>query len=133
MREFILYCDGAARGNPGPAAYGYIIFENDQTLAEAGECLGIATNNVAEYEGLIQGLEHCIALGANSVVIRTDSELIAKQLRGEYKVRSPHLLPLYQRAKTLLSRLEKGRIEHVRRHLNKEADALANKALDKKM
>lgn len=131
-REFVLYCDGAARGNPGPAAYGYVIWENDECVVEAGDRLGIATNNVAEYQALIHGLQHCVDLGGEKVRVRTDSELMTRQLNGQYKVKSPHLIPLFQQARALLQRFESAIVEHVRRELNKDADAMANKALDKK-
>ncbi|MCB0416000.1 MAG: ribonuclease HI family protein [Bdellovibrionaceae bacterium] len=132
-REFVLYCDGAARGNPGPAAFGYVILEGDEKVAEAGECLGIATNNVAEYKGLIHGLRHCLELGAAAVRVRTDSELMTRQLNGQYKVKSPHLVPLFQEARELLRQFQNSQVEHVRREHNKDADAMANKALDKKI
>ncbi|MEZ4750704.1 MAG: ribonuclease HI family protein [Bdellovibrionota bacterium] len=131
-REFVLYCDGAARGNPGPAAFGYVILEAGEKVVEAGECLGIATNNVAEYKALIHGLRHCLELGAAAVRVRTDSELMTRQLNGQYKVKSPHLVPLFQEARELLRQFKSSQVEHVRREHNKDADAMANKALDKK-
>lgn len=125
-----LYCDGASRGNPGPAAYGFVVFSGGEVVAEEGKCLGITTNNVAEYEALIRGLERCRTLGGNEVVVRADSELMVRQLNGQYKVRSPHLVPLFEKARQLLRSFPRSRVLHVRREENSHADALANKALD---
>lgn len=129
-KKFFLYCDGASRGNPGPAAYGYVLYEGENVVESAGGKLGITTNNVAEYQGLLKGLERALQLGATEVVLRADSELMVKQLKGEYKVKAPHLLPLYQQALSLKAKLKRFQAEHVRREQNKEADAECNLALD---
>jgi probable phosphoglycerate mutase len=125
------YIDGGARGNPGPAGYGVRIERADGTLIEElyGP-LGIATNNVAEYNGLLAALRWAIDHGHTSVHIRSDSELLVKQMQGEYKVKNPALQALYVKARLLVMELENVEFEHVRRELNKEADRLSNLAMD---
>jgi ribonuclease HI len=125
------YIDGGARGNPGPAGYGARI-ENEagEVLAELHGGLGIATNNVAEYNGLLAALKWAVDHGERDVLVRADSELLVKQMRGEYKVRHPGLQPLYVRARLLVMELDSVRFEHVRRELNKEADRLSNVGMD---
>lgn len=131
MTKYFLYTDGAARGNPGPAGAGaYICAENGQVIAEIAEYLGEATNNVAEYKGLIFGLERLVALGVSEVEIRADSELMVKQLNGEYRVKHPNLVPLYRKAQGLLDKIPSVTIKHVRREENQEADRLSNQAID---
>ena len=126
-----LFADGAARGNPGPAAYGYVLDAPDGTaLAEVGEAIGHATNNVAEYRGLIAGLERALALGVTELDVRMDSELVVRQMAGEYRVRHPGLIPLHARARDLVAQLTRCTIRHVVRERNRRADALANRALD---
>ena len=126
-----LFADGAARGNPGPAAYGFVLDTPDGTsLAECGERIGVATNNVAEYRGLIAGLERALALGVRAIDVRMDSELVVRQIDGAYRVRHPGLIPLHARAGELLRRFEHWRIAHVPRAGNARADRLANEALD---
>lgn len=125
-----LFCDGASRGNPGSGAYGFVIFKNGEILAQKGATLGTVTNNTAEYEGLLAGLRECVALGATEVTVKSDSELLVRQLNGQYRVKTPHLLPLFQKAKTLLAQFERSEVTHVRREQNSLADALANQALD---
>lgn len=128
---YTLYSDGAARGNPGPAALGAVVMAADgRVLLEASEALGIATNNVAEYQALLRGVMEARALGIRKLVVRADSELLIRQLKGEYAVKSDHLRPLYRRAIDALKSLEAYRLEHVRREANRHADALANRALD---
>lgn len=127
----ILYCDGASRGNPGPAAYGFILFENDQIIMQAGGKLGNTTNNVAEYEGLLHGVRKAIELGARSLVIKADSELMVRQLNGIYKVKTPHIKVLFEKAKLELKKLAHVEVLHVRREENSLADELCNLALDK--
>ncbi len=129
-RKVILYCDGASRGNPGPGSYGFVILENGEPIAEVGKKLGEVTNNVAEYEGVIEGLTRCLELGATEVTVRSDSQLLVRQLTGQYKVKAPHLLPLVQKAKALQQRFTKVAFQHVPREENKPADKLANAALD---
>ena len=125
------YIDGGARGNPGPAGYGVRIEDADGTLVEElyGP-LGIATNNVAEYNGLLAALQWAIDHGHRDVDIRSDSELLVKQMRGEYKVKNEGLRPLVARARLLMMELGHVRFEHVRREMNKEADRLSNLAMD---
>jgi ribonuclease HI len=126
-----LYADGGSRGNPGPAAYGAVIRdENGATLREISAFLGTSTNNVAEWSGLIAGLEAALELGADDIDVRLDSELVVRQLSGAYRVKQPHLIPLHAKAKALLRRFARSRVSHVRREHNKEADALLNQVLD---
>lgn len=129
-KKVIMYCDGASRGNPGPGSYGFVILENGETLVEEGKKLGEVTNNVAEYEGVIQGLSRCRELGATEVTVRSDSQLLVRQLTGQYKIKAPHLLPLAQKAKVLQKGFTKVAFQHVPREENKVADRLANAALD---
>jgi len=125
------YIDGGARGNPGPAGYGVRI-ENavGEVIAELHGGLGVATNNVAEYNGLLAALQWAVDHGEHDVLVRADSELLVRQMRGEYKVRHPGLQPLYVRARQLVMELGKVRFEHVRREHNKEADRLSNLGMD---
>ena len=125
------YIDGGARGNPGPAGYGARIEASDgSVLAELYGGLGIATNNVAEYNGLLAALKWAIDHGHDRVAIRADSELLVKQMRGEYKVKHPGLQPLVARARLLVGQLDDVTFEHVRREQNKEADRLSNLGMD---
>ena len=125
------YIDGGARGNPGPAGYGVRIESEDGTLIEElyGP-LGIATNNVAEYNGLLAALRWAVDHDHKDLHIRADSELLVKQMRGEYKVKNPALQGLAARARLLIMELGNVRFEHVRREMNKEADRLSNVAMD---
>jgi ribonuclease HI len=123
--------DGASRGNPGPAAYGVVIeSEQGAPLAAFSKLLGRTTNNVAEYEGLIAALEYARAHDFSNLKVFSDSELVARQLQGTYKVKSAELKGLYERAKSLIAQLESFSVQHVRREKNAEADRLANQALD---
>ena len=124
------YIDGGARGNPGPAGYGVYIELPDGSVEELHGALGIATNNVAEYSGLLAALTWALEHGHRDVHIRADSELLVKQMRGEYKVKHPGLQPLAARARALLARLGRVKFEHVRREHNKEADRLSNVGMD---
>jgi ribonuclease HI len=127
----IAYTDGGARGNPGPAGYGVRIESEDgSVLAELSGSIGVSTNNVAEYHGLIAALEWAVAHKHPRVRVRSDSELLVRQMRGEYKVKHPNLQPLYRDATRLVSKLQSVVFEHVRRELNREADRLANEAMD---
>ncbi len=128
----IIHTDGASRGNPGPAAYAYVISrQNEEDIEEAG-CLGRTTNNQAEYTALVRALEHALRLGPqHRLVIHSDSELMVKQMRGEYRVKDPGLKEFYDRASALRDRFEESvKFVHVRRALNSRADALCNEALD---
>jgi ribonuclease HI len=127
----IVWTDGAARGNPGPAGIGVRITDPPGTvLAEIAEGLGIATNNVAEYTAAIRGLERASQLGASDVVLRADSLLLIQQLTGRWRVKNPALRELHSVASALASRFARVRFEHVRRELNAEADRLANAGVD---
>jgi ribonuclease HI len=126
-----LSTDGGARGNPGPAAYGYVLEAADGTvLAAHGEAIGVATNNVAEYSALIAGLEKALELQVDEVEVASDSELMVKQMRGEYRVKNAALQQLQQRAQALASRLGSVTYTAVRREHNELADRLVNEALD---
>ena len=127
-----LSTDGGARGNPGPAAFAYVLESEDgEVLAEHGETIGVATNNVAEYRGLIEGLARAVELGILELEVVSDSELLVKQMRGEYKVRNEALQALSVEAARLARRLDRVTYTHVRRAKNKRADELVNEALDR--
>ena len=129
--KVVVHVDGGARGNPGPAAAGAVVSTPDgEVLDEATELLGVATNNVAEYRGLLLGLARAAALGATEVEVVNDSELIAKQVNGQYKVKHAAMRPLYLDAIEALRGFEKWSIRSVPREQNADADALVNQALD---
>ncbi|HEV2774949.1 MAG TPA: ribonuclease HI family protein [Solirubrobacteraceae bacterium] len=129
--KVVVHVDGGARGNPGPAAAGAVISTPEgEVLDEAAETIGVATNNVAEYRGLLLGLRHASALGASEVEVVNDSELVAKQVNGTYKVKHPAMKPLHAAALTALSGCERWSIRSVPRAQNAGADALVNQALD---
>jgi ribonuclease HI len=131
MRRIIVNVDGGSRGNPGPAAIAAVVSdENGEVLTDSAETIGIASNNVAEYKALLLGIELARELGAEAVDLIGDSELIVKQVRGEYKVKKPDLKPLHAAALAALADLPKWSIRNVPRELNAEADALVNEALD---
>ncbi len=133
MNKFILYTDGAARGNPGPAAIGLVLVDSrGREILSLGMVIGRATNNEAEYRALLRGLELAITHQADALEIRTDSELLAQQLKGEYRVRAQNLKPLHEQARRLLKRLGHVSIYHIPREQNRRADSLANQALDRK-
>jgi len=125
-----LHIDGAARGNPGPASYAVVLSRTGQPAVEESRTIGTATNNVAEYTALIEGLGLASELGVKSLSVLSDSELLVKQMNGEYRVKNPELLELYLEAQRLLRGFEKIQIAHVRREQNRRADELANSALD---
>jgi ribonuclease HI len=129
--EYILACDGASRGNPGPAAVGFVLTDShgNEVLAR-GATIGAATNNVAEYSALLRGLEAALALGVRRLRVRMDSELVVRQMQGRYRVRHPRLQPLFGAVQQLRARFEALHIEHVPRAANARADGLANQALD---
>jgi ribonuclease HI len=126
-----LFTDGGARGNPGPAAAAYVLEGEDGTmLAAHGEAIGVATNNVAEYRALIAGLEKALELGVDELEVVSDSELLVKQMRGEYRVKNAALIDLSLEAATLARELGHVRYTAVRREHNELADRLVNEALD---
>ena len=122
--------DGGSRGNPGPAGYGVRIEQEDGTVVELKQSLDLATNNVAEYAGLLAALAWAAQRGIRSLHIRSDSLLLVKQMRGEYRVKSPGLQPLHEDARRLAREVGRVTFEHVRRELNTDADRLANEAMD---
>jgi probable phosphoglycerate mutase len=124
------YVDGGSRGNPGPAGYGVHIEQDDGTVVELKESLGLTTNNVAEYSGLIAALRWAASHGISRLHVRADSELLVKQMRGEYRVKSPGLQPLFEQARALARQIGDVTFAHVRREFNKDADRLANEAMD---
>jgi ribonuclease HI len=133
QERFTLNFDGGSRGNPGPAGIGVVVAAADGTpLVTLGRFIGTATNNVAEYTALIVALEEAAKLGAKHIVIRGDSELIIKQMKGEYRVKNPDLRKLYERASTLLRKFDSATLEHNLRDDNEMADKLANMAMNKK-
>ena len=131
VERWTAHVDGAARGNPGPAGIGIVIEDAaGAVVREIGEPLGRTTNNVAEYSAMIRALEEARALGCTRIAVFTDSELMAHQLNGKYAVKAPHLIPLFQRARLLLRQFDAATVTHVRRELNKRADALSNLGAD---
>jgi ribonuclease HI len=122
--------DGGSRGNPGPAGYGVHIEREDGTVVELKESLGTATNNVAEYSGLLAALRWALGAGVTALHVRADSQLMVKQMNGEYRVKNPGLQPLYTEACALVRKIGRVKFEHVRREMNKDADRLANEAMD---
>lgn len=130
MKKLIINTDGGSRGNPGPAAIGVVFSDSEGTaLAKFKECIGVATNNIAEYRALILALEKAKDFETDEIECRLDSELVVKQLRGEYKVKDEKMKALYDKVQTLIF-FKPVKFVHVRRELNKEADALVNLALD---
>jgi len=128
---YLMYADGASRGNPGPASIGAVLYDPDgETVAEVSEVIGVTTNNVAEYRALIGGLEAALEIGVSRIQVRLDSLLLVRQVRGEYRVKAPGLQPLFRRVRALEARFDGFAIEHVRREKNTIADGLANAALD---
>jgi ribonuclease HI len=126
-----LFADGGSRGNPGPAASGAVLFdESGAVLREVGTYLGVATNNVAEWTGLLTGLEAALELGVDDIAVRLDSELVVKQISGVYRVKNEGLIPLHAKAKVLLRKFAHVDVQHVRRKLNAAADAVVNQVLD---
>lgn len=129
MKYLTIAVDGASKGNPGAAGIGVVVYnEAGEVVKEIGEYIGMTTNNVAEYTGLIRGLEEALKLGAESIRIQTDSELLVKQIAGIYKVKAPHLAEMYHEARLLLSKFQDAQIGHVPRGQNAHADRLASDA-----
>jgi ribonuclease HI len=128
------HCDGGARGNPGPAGYGALIQDDrGAVIAELSEFLGMRTNNYAEYSGLLGCLQYALDHHHPRLRVVSDSELMVKQIQGKYKVNSPDLKPLWQEARSRIAKLEAFEISHALRHKNKDADRLANEAMDRGM
>jgi ribonuclease HI len=130
MSRLTVNVDGGARGNPGPAAIGVVVRDGDRVLEEAGETIGEATNNVAEYRALLRGIELARAHGASELELLGDSELVVRQVEGRYKVKNAGMKPLYQQAMQALREVDSWSIRHVRREQNADADRLVNEALD---
>ncbi len=131
-KRLTIYVDGASRGNPGPAAVGVVMKdEKGVTTLKVSSSIGRATNNQAEYTALIMALQEAKRLRADQVYINTDSQLMAEQINGNYRVRNAHIRPLFEKAMQLLTAFQYYSIDHIPRHLNSEADALANEALNK--
>jgi len=129
--HLIIACDGASRGNPGPAGIGVQITDEDgAVVAEIARGIGETTNNVAEYSAVIEGLALAKELGARSVTLRSDSLLLISQLTGRYRVKAPHLQPLHRQARSIAAGFERISFEHVPREENVEADRLANEGVD---
>jgi ribonuclease HI len=129
--KLVVNVDGGARGNPGPAAIGVVVSQPDGTVVdEVAERIGVASNNVAEYKAVLKGIERALALGATEIELIGDSELVARQLTGAYKVKHPAMKPLHAQATEALGRFERWRIRTVPRAHNARADALVNAALD---
>ena len=127
----IAYADGGSRGNPGPAGIGAVLKgEDGVNVHEISESIGFATNNVAEYTALFKILEKALELGFDEIEVRMDSELVVKQMLGQYRVKNEGLIPLFDKAKSLSRKFKIFKINHVRRELNKEADKLANQGMD---
>jgi ribonuclease HI len=130
--EAVLWTDGAARGNPGPAGIGAILKSpTGEVLYTGSEYLGHTTNNVAEYKAVLLGLSGALAQGISRIEVRADSELLIKQLKGLYRVKAPGLKPLFEEARKLVSRFKSVKLTHIRRELNAEADRLANHGVDR--
>ena len=129
--KLITYTDGASRGNPGPASLGVVVMdENGKVLREIGQILGTQTNNFAEYSAVVRALEECIELGAVEVEMRMDSQLVVRQMLGEYKIKNSNIIPLANKVKELLKQIKKAKFVHVPRAENAWPDKLANEALD---
>lgn len=127
----IVYADGAARGNPGPAGIGVVVTDGrGRTVAEIAEGIGPATNNVAEYRAVLAGLEAAAEHGARKVLVRSDSRLLVEQLSGRFRVKNPRLIRLHEKARALMKGFREVAFEHVPRERNKDADRLANRGVD---
>jgi ribonuclease HI len=127
-----LYIDGGARGNPGPAGCGVVLLHDGEVLLERGKWLGHATNNVAEYTGLLHGLELAAQLNATEIEVYSDSQLLVRQISGQYRVRAAHLKPLCEEARQRLRKFDSYTVDYIPRAQNKDADRLANMAMDAK-
>lgn len=125
-----IFTDGAARGNPGPAGIGVVIRNDKEVLLEVSDYIGKTTNNVAEYMAFIRGLEEALDMGERNIEVFSDSELLVKQINGEYKVKDDGLIPLFHHAKSLTRKFKHCRVYHTAREENERADQLANKGID---
>jgi ribonuclease HI len=131
--ELTVYIDGASKGNPGPSGIGVVICRGGEPVQNISRYIGHATNNVAEYTALICGLMECLSLKADSVAMRTDSQLLARQINGAYKVRHPGILELYTQSRQLIAGFKKFSIQHIPREENLGADKLANEAVKEEL
>ena len=130
-KKVVIFIDGASRGNPGPAGLGVVIKdENKKTIKEFYKYIGNATNNIAEYNALVYGLQEALIIGAEEVILNLDSELVAQQLKGEFRVKDPRIKSLFDQAVHLINAFKKFDVIHINREKNKEADKLANKAIN---
>ena len=126
-----IYIDGGSRGNPGPAGIGVVILdERGKTIKDIAKYIGETTNNIAEYNALLYGLEEALIIRADEILINMDSELVAKQLSGDYRVKDSNIKPLFERALNMLKSFKGFEIKHIKREKNKEADKLVNKAIN---
>ena len=131
--ELTIYTDGASRNNPGEAGAGIFILRDGEPVERIARYLGTTTNNIAEYTAAIIGLEQAVKLGASSVNLNADSELLVKQINGQYRVKNEGLKPLHAKIKELIAKIDNVKVQYIPREKNKEADALANKAIDEKI
>ncbi|VVB96956.1 Ribonuclease HI [uncultured archaeon] len=129
----ILFFDGACRGNPGPMAIGVVLMKNGKKLAELSKRLGIGTNNIAEWNALVEGLKLAMAHGCKELEVRGDSQLVIRQIKGQYMVKSDNLIPLFNEAKKLCCNFEKIDFKWINREENARTDTLSNDALDMKI
>ena len=130
-KKIEIYVDGGSRGNPGPSGVGVVILNaSGKRLKEISKYIGETTNNIAEYNALLYGLEEALILRAEEVVINLDSELVAKQLTGDYRVKDSGLKPLFERAMNMLKSFKSFEVRHIEREMNKEADTLVNRAIN---
>jgi len=131
--DLTIYTDGASRNNPGEAGAGIFIMRDGEPFERIARYLGTTTNNIAEYSAAIIGLERAVQLKASTVKLNADSELLVKQLNGQYKVKNEGLKPLHAKARDLIARIGSVEVQYIPRERNKEADALANRAIDEKI
>ena len=131
--DLTIYTDGASRNNPGEAGAGIFILRDGEPVERIARYLGTTTNNIAEYTAAIIGLEQAVKLGASSVNLNADSELLVKQINGQYRVKNEGLKPLHAKIKELIAKIDNVKVQYIPREKNKEADALANKAIDEKI
>ncbi len=130
-KKIEIYVDGGSRGNPGPSGVGVVILDSSgKRLKEISRYIGEATNNIAEYNALLYGLEEALMMRTDEIVVNLDSELVAKQLTGDYRVKDPGLKPLFERAMNMLKSFKDFEIRHIKREKNKEADKLVNRAIN---
>ena len=130
-KKVVIYVDGGSRGNPGPSGVGVVILDaGGKRLKEISKYIGETTNNIAEYSALLYGLEETLILRADEIVVNLDSELVARQLTGDYRVKDAGLKPLFERAMNMLKSFKNFEIRHIEREKNKEADKLVNRAIN---